>query len=336
MSSINHLSSYNQKVLSDYAEKIGGRIDHLSPREKKSTFSFWESIAGLLPSAKQSGQAIGYAAAVTHGPGISNRSIDFICSRVFETEKTRSWSSWFTSAILGLARPTVAEMAKLTITPKLLPIFQILGVAAGGLTAQGVVALASVLYGRIMNAGNTSYSLADLPAIDQLLTVDKETGRIIDANGNELTEEDLKDIKAMVLRYDTICKFLDSDKDCLDQLLAKFLMIRSDNWEVYYKDGMKITEEDLKVIEDGYNTLMRANPMEKSKAIRGMIKKLSSHPKLEKEGSEIERKYILCEDGTRCTEEGLVVSPEEYQREVGGHEAFLESEVNEFHIVGND
>lgn len=333
MSSINHLSSYNQKVLSDYAEKIGGRIDHLSPQEKKASFSFWDSIASLLPSAKQSGQAVGYAAAVTHGPALSNRSIDFICKRVFETEKSTSWSSWFSSAILGLARPTVAEMAKLTITPKLLPVLQILGVAAGGLTAQGVVALASVLYGRIMNAKDTSFSLANLPSIDQLLAVDKETGRIIDANGNELTEEDLKDIKTQVLRYDTICKFLDSDKDSLDRLLAKFLMIRSDNWEVYYKDGMKVTEDDLKAIEEGYNTLMRANPMEKTKAIRAMIKKLSSHPKVEKQGSEIDRKYIVCQDGTRCTDEGLVVSLEEYERETREHEAFIENEVNDFHVV---
>ncbi len=327
----NSFSGYNQKVLHAYGEKVGGRINNLAPQAPKSSFSLWGSITALLPSSKTTGEAVGYAAAATHGPSLSNKSIDFVCKRVFQAEKSQSWGGWFKSAVLGVARPSVAEMAKLSITPKLVPVLEIIGVGLGGLTAQGTIALISILYGRIMNDKNTKFTLDNLPSVENLLSQDKE-GRIVDANGNEMTEEDLKDIKDTVLRYDTICKFLDTDKKTLDQLLEKFLFLRSDNWDIYYRDGNKVSEEDLKVIEEGCSLLKRSNPMEKTKAIRSMIKRLTAHVAQEPK-EEVEKKYITCNDGTRCTKDGLVVSKEQYDAEVLKQNAEIEKTLQDFYLI---
>lgn len=324
-------SDYNNKILYGMAHDLESKIQNLGPKVDDNS-SFLSYIASYFPSSKTAGRALGYAAATTHGPGFSNGTIDFVAGKIFATaEPAPTFGGWFKSKIMGEAQTMVAESAKLAITPRVLPLLQMLGMNIGGLTAAGSVALFCILYGRIMNGTQSKYTLSSPPPLEELLKL--EGDNIYDANGNRLTERDLADIKKTVLLYNTLSKFIESDKASLDNLLEKFMLIRSDNWEIYYRDGTKVSEKELKVIEKAYERLKGTNPMEKAKGIHKMIKLLAKHDAEAKKLAESRDEFLICEDDVICEKSGVVISKDEYLTRIATKEKELEQMMDDFELI---
>lgn len=332
MSTSNEYSAYNKRILYNYANELENQIGNLGPKPEQGSL-IGSKVSALMPSSKQVGSFIGSSLATTHGAAVTNGTIDFVCKKLFVAEKNDTWTSWFNSTLLGVVRPTIAETAKLMITPKVLPIMQILGGPLGGLTAAGTVALFTILYGRIYGADNNKFSLSNPPPLDKLLERDPLNGTIVDANGNELTTQDLKDIEKTVKKYDTVCKFIDFNKKGLDQLLHKLMLIRSDSADIYYQDGQQVSEEEIRIMEKAYKRLMGTNPMEKAEGIHEMIKLLAKHQAKEDPTNPLLKEYLTCQDGVTCTRDGIVRSQKEIQEISDKREKELQAIIDGFELL---
>lgn len=326
-------SIFNKTILSEYAKSIENKINNLGPRQQEIQEKVSTALTSWLPTPRQFGATMGYAMATTHGPAMSNRVIDFVCSRLFVQETGNTWYSIFRRAVLGIAQPTITETAKLAITPKVLPIIQLIGGSLGGLTAAGTIALIMILYGRAMNTSSGKHTPSNPPKLEELLHIEESTGKVFDANGHHLTKQDISDIREIVLRYDTVCKFVDCDQEKLDQLFRSFLLIRTDNLHYYYQDGTSLTESELECTERCYNQLKGTNPLQKAKSIHATIKLLSKHQGTIPMKSTFELAYVSCEDGVICTREGLVVSQEEYLAQKLCYEQEVQALIDDFKFV---
>ncbi len=281
----------NQAVLREYGVKIGdsfGKQVHLVKGP-----GLWARICSYFPTSQTVGYKAGEHLALTYGAQWSNSAIDFVVRRFFQPEM-RPPSFWdrIKNIMTGITGKTVAETLKLTITPALLPYMTLMTGTAVSVAAPTLICLVSLAYQKAMFDPRKLQQLSKL-SIDQLFTVDAETGRLRDAFGRLMSPEDMKDIFAGAAKYDLICKLIelchqvdqiDADDDALQkktykmvETLAESYMIECSDGQVVFPDGYLCTEEEKEIIRKGMIDLSRINPRQKAKKIRKLIRLLANH-----------------------------------------------------------
>ncbi len=280
----------NQEVLRNYAEEIAESFQ-VQPREQPSYL--WTLIAPYFPTWESAGSNIGRTIAATHGQQWSNATIDFVFRKIFQDE-TKIISRWsyegIKQLISGTAQQTISEVTKLNVTPKALPVITAFCGVAGQITLPLVVTLVGFAYGKVMHSAEGQKSLGSLP-LEQLFTIDPETGLLRNAFGHLLTEKDMKDIFAGTAEYTLIGKLVelcqeidkapegDSEatrKSMIEALLKTYLIERQDG-VVVFPDGTVRTPADKELMDAGLAILTRNNPRHDKKEIRKLIKLLARH-----------------------------------------------------------
>lgn len=267
------LCEKNKQILSNYAGRIYTKITKSDEPHQQVESRLQRVFNSLTPSAYTVGSNIGWAASLTYGSQALNFAIGQLVSHYLPVQQQQS-SSWFGSMSSAAARTeqrVAVESARLALTPQLLPFLTAACTSGGGLTMMGAVALASILYNRILRSPESKYTMNNLPDIDQLLTVNKD-GKIVDANGTEMTMQDLTDIFNTINRYDLTCKLMNAKKEEIEGVLNGYLRDKVTLW-----NGEKISPKNVKKIEEVKNRLMGNNPMDKAKGIKKVIKLLSDN-----------------------------------------------------------
>ncbi|WP_068470212.1 hypothetical protein [Candidatus Protochlamydia phocaeensis] len=281
----------NQAILRQYGEKITQCLNNNKTDEKSN--SIWNSIYSYFPTSQSTGKMVGEHLALTYGSQWSNSAIDTVVSKFFQQEivPVSTWSlAGLKQLVSGATQKTLSETLKLSVTPKALPYITLLTGVTGQVGLPVLVSLVSFAYQRTLGSPEKAKQLEVL-SLNQLFTVDAETGRLRDAFGRLLTEEDMRDIFTGAAEYDLVCKLIQlnqeidkkpeeeiesSAKDML-KTLTKAYRIKREDGVVVFPDGQLRTAEDKKILLDGINILRRVNPRFKTEEIHKLIQLLAGH-----------------------------------------------------------
>lgn len=283
----------NQSVLREYGAKIAGSFGRQVHLIKGP--GLWSRICNFFPSSQTMGYKAGEHLGLTYGAQWSNTTIDFVVRRFFQQETQPpsywSWDGW-KSLFFGATQATLAETLKLTLTPKALPYITLISGTVSAIALPTMICMISLTYQRVMFDPRQLQQLSKL-TLDQLFTIDADTGRLRDAFGRLMSPEDMKDILAGAAKYDLICKLIDlcheiDQKDCeddelqegtkqkLEELIKSYVITRSDG-QFMFPDGFLCTAEEKEIIQQGITDLSRINPCQKGKKIRKFIRVLANH-----------------------------------------------------------
>ncbi|MDP1836787.1 MAG: hypothetical protein Q8K75_12790 [Chlamydiales bacterium] len=285
------LSHNNQQILKAYAQE---QWTNLSLTQQAPDDSFGHLVSSAwsafkekvgLPGAERVGRGLGWAMSQTHGATVSNQVISLICRNLIEPDPharhgggdcgtMRRGLEW----IQGKAEPTFEELAKLAITPKILPLLETLGIAAGGITVPAVIALVSFVGKKILASKNGHEVLQNLPNLGSLVRYDSESNKFYDAAGNTLSDRDIKDIREVIYRYDIAARLMAADRNNIADSLKDYTTLTEDG-QIAYLDGTPISacskdqERLIKVLE----RLEGINPTGRHKGIRKTINLIAKH-----------------------------------------------------------
>lgn len=290
-------TSKNQAVLRQYGEKISNSFEGGQVGKEEST-GLWSRLCGYLPTSKTVGSTIGDRIGTTYGAQWSNSAVQLVVGKFFPqaAQKVSLWSAEGVKRWLsGATETTLAEALKLAITPKALPYISLLTGSAGALALPAAVSLVSFVYRKAMGDPKKLAQLSQL-SLDQLFTIDPETGRLRDAFGRLMSKKDMKDILTGAAKYDMICKLInlcqeidqkDGDDDTLElesqkllRTLVKSYKIKKEDGQVMFLDGHVLSQEEREIIRKGIGDLSRINPCHKTKNIHRLIKVLARHSML--------------------------------------------------------
>lgn len=283
----------NQRILRTYGKETANKMDK---QETPPSLGWWKWIFNQLPTSHTVGYVVGTQLGVTYGAQWSNSVIDLVVSKFFQekVEEKGSWWSWqgIKNVFWGGTEKTVAETLKLTLTPQALPYITIATGVVGSIALPALISLVSFAYQKAMFDPRALRQLSQL-SLDQLFTIDPETGRLRDAFGRLLSSDDMKDILTGAAKYDLICKLIDlchqvDQKDAEDDVLeedtkkllktlVKSYTIKREDGKVMFPDGQLRTPEEKAIIRAGIADLARINPGHKKKNIRKLIKVLAKH-----------------------------------------------------------
>ena len=219
------LSNVNKTVLQKHLiEKCGPAFKNATLKTSDNG-GILSKIFSWLPSAKSTGQLAGYAIAQTHGAEISNGMICMVADFIFPKNeiKQKTYSEAIFNTFFSVAKPTLAETAKIMVTPSILPYVTMACQGVGGLALPAAVSLTMLIVNRILSDPNSKFTPDTLPPLNELITI--KDGKYFDANGNQLMEQDLLDIRVAVNRYDLVCKLLAADQDDIDAIFLDYLQV---------------------------------------------------------------------------------------------------------------
>jgi hypothetical protein len=181
--------------------------------------------------ASQLGVYAGNSVGLTYGSEVSNSVVNFIARKVMGTMNGK---------VLDLA----IGATQMAITPKVLPFLTAFSAAAGGIALPAAVGLVGALYNRLLASGK--YTLETLPSPDQLIRYDNDQKCFFDALGEELGEQELKDLQVLVLEYDLICKILASNKDDVANVVLDSLDFNSEEFQSLKFYEREALEKEIK------------------------------------------------------------------------------------------
>lgn len=283
----------NVVVLRESAGKIancfGRRVQELEAP------GLWNRICNYFPSSQSMGYKAGEALAMTYGASWSNTAIELVVKRVFQPEVPQvSYLSLqgLRGLFFGATHQTLSETLKLTFTPKALPYLAFVSGTLSSIALPTLICLVSIAYQRAMNDMHAVKQISNL-SLNELFTVDAETGRLRDAFGRLLSFRDMKDIFSEAAKYDLICRLIDlcneidrtdGDDDALEneakkmfaKLQTNYVIERSDG-VFMFPDGHQCTDADQGIIREGIEDLSRINPCKKEEKIQRFIELLASH-----------------------------------------------------------
>lgn len=283
----------NQFILRAYGKETA---DNMINQEKPPSLGWWKWITNQLPTSHTVGYVVGTQLGVTYGAQWSNSVIDLVVSKFFQekVEEKGSWWSWqgIKNVFWGGTEKTVAETLKLTLTPQALPYITIATGIAGSIALPALISLVSFAYQKAMFDPRALRQLSKL-SLDQLFTIDPETGRLRDAFGRLLSPDDVKDILTGTAEYDLVCKLIDlchqiDQKDAEDDILeedtkkllktlVKSYTIKREDGKVMFPDGQLRTDEEKAIVRAGIADLARINPRHQKENIQKLIKVLAQH-----------------------------------------------------------
>lgn len=313
------LSSTNKKILSTFMKSIEERLNFNSLEEKSQKgvlSSVWSYISPVLPEAKTVGEFTGQRLALTHGASLSNNTIDYVAGKVF---KPQASSGYFTNMYKSSAKAASAEALKFIITPSLVPILGVLGLHVGGMTAVGLVALASNLMSYYAD-NKEEFSPKDLDRpLEEIFQVDDLGNLKVD--GVVLNEDDINGIRKYVMQYQVANQFYEAEPSEVQAIATNYLFMREDTFDYYYQDGTPISDEELEIIDQALNALSRANPAcEKRKKIKKMVRLFAQHSAKPEKG--LEKGFVKCEDGLYCKRDGSsLMNQKDYEEYAENQEA---------------
>lgn len=192
----------NQLILREIGQAIGENYG-VKPESKKS--NLWSRITSFLPSQETAGKAIGEHIVQTHGQKWSNQTVEFVVSKFFAPQP-KEWSVW--DYFYQVPQQTVTEVAKLTITPKVVPIMTLMAGVGGQIALPLIVSLVGIVYNKVMCNPYQVQQLANME-LNELFTVDPETGGLCDAFGRLLSEKDTHDVLAATAEYHLVAKLIE-------------------------------------------------------------------------------------------------------------------------------
>jgi hypothetical protein len=255
------LSNNNKSVL------MGHLVNQCGPDFKEATLKtsdsgFLAMIFSYFPSSNTTGKLAGFAIAQTHGADITNGLVCRVADLLFpKPQMALTYGESFFNAFSGVAKPTLSETAKIMITPKVLPYIAMACQGVGGLVFPAAVSLTMLIINRVLSDPNSKYTPEKLPDLDQLITV--KDGRYIDANGNALTERDLKDIRVAVNRYDFICKLLAADQEDVEAIFSDYLKVKPTHSDeplnLEFADGKPVSKKEFQKIIIAFERLKSQN-----------------------------------------------------------------------------
>lgn len=313
MSLNNEFSTYNREIIANYSKQLWEGVGSIEIQVDQNSVSnvfhtCMSYLYSLLPGTKTVGETTGMALVKAHGADLNRGVISLAYRNVVGTH---------------LGSGAVIEGMNLAVSPYMLPLLERAGIAVGGLTVPAAIWLCSFLYDRAFSCQERTYTIFDAPEIDKLLTKD-DNGTIRDALGNALGPQDIKFIQKTIARMNVVADLMNADRDHLDSFLEKFMSLRSDNFDLYYRDGTKVSKEDIQVIEKAYDTLKsNSNIQRKSKYIHKMINRLAKHTLFPESNPPLQMGYIRYEDGKISDPSELIVSQEDYERDVADSDAKL-------------
>src|ERR1700730_18106149 len=112
-------------------------------------------------------------------------TIDLVVRLFFQSQtQPASFWSWngIKSLFFGATQVTFAETLKMTLTPKVLPYISLISGTMTAVALPTVICLVSLVYQKAMFDPRKLQQLSNL-SLDQLFTIDPETGRLRDAFG---------------------------------------------------------------------------------------------------------------------------------------------------------
>lgn len=192
----------NQIILREIGQMIGENYG-VKPEPQKS--SLWSQIAQFFPTQETTGKVIGEHIVQTHGQKWSNQTIEFVVSKFFAPQP-KEWSFW--DYFSQVPQQTVTEVAKLAITPKVVPIMTLMAGVGGQIALPLVVSLVGIVYNKVMSNPYQVQQLANLE-LNDLFSIDPETGGLCDAFGRLLTEKDTRDVLAATAEYHLVAKLVE-------------------------------------------------------------------------------------------------------------------------------
>lgn len=265
------LSSVNKQVLEMHLRDKCDPILNTSDNE-----GILSKIFSWLPSSQSTGKLV----AETQSTKITNSMICMITDLIFPKNelKQKSYGEAIFNMFFSVAKPTLTETVKIVVTPTLLPYVTMVCQGIGGLALPAAVSLTTLILNRILSDPNTKYSSNKLPALNQLVIV--KDGKYIDANGNQLMEQDLQDIRVAVNRYDLVCKLLAADKEDIEAVFYDYIKvdatIHSDEpLSLKYADGTEVSAKEQQKIILAFQRLKSQNVTGES--MWKVIKLLADH-----------------------------------------------------------
>lgn len=210
------LSEINRECLINRANEIAKKLMNGGNESKGPGFLAGFGGNNFDKGVTQVGTYTGNALCSTYGAEASNKAVGFVVRKLMGT---------MSGKMLDLA----IGAAQIAVTPKVLPFLTAFSGAAGGIALPAAVGLVGALYNRLLASGK--YTLETLPSPDQLIRYDHKERCFYDALGEELGEQELKDLQVLVLEYDLICKILASDKDNVANVVLDSLDFQSDEYQ---------------------------------------------------------------------------------------------------------
>lgn len=298
----NYLSDYNKDALLDYA---GSLWKEAKLHEEKSN-SVWNTIVSYLPSSRSVGSLLGEWTALTYGAQLSNSTVDFLASKIFN-QPAPSLSYWeiFKNKVTGAAQTTVTGSVKVLVTPGFVKSLSLLGATAGGMTGAALAGTIVYMYHQYLN---NAKGLAKLQALslDQLIKV-SESGQLIDAFGRELSANDIKMMQRLISKYNLITLLSRQERDKVSGFLFdNYLIEKEGAW--FYANGKQVGEQDkqaiLLFIEELNTSLPPGiNKTNLSHVIHLLTLNLPTFDSLDNQSAD---HYMMqCEDGEYCLKRPL-------------------------------
>ncbi|MBA2368520.1 MAG: hypothetical protein H0V82_05800 [Candidatus Protochlamydia sp.] len=225
------LSDINKEYLTKRANEIAQKL--MNGGDELQGPGLLAKFAGnnLDKGATQLGVYTGNTLGLTYGAEVSNHAVGFVVRKVMGTMNGK---------MLDLA----IGAAQIAVTPKVLPFLTAFSAATGGIALPVAVGLVSALYNRLLSSGK--YTLETLPSPDQLIRYDNEQKCFFDALGEELGEQELKDLQVLVLEYDLICKILASNKDDVANVMLDALDFNSAEFKDLKNYEKEALEKEIK------------------------------------------------------------------------------------------
>lgn len=210
------LSDRNREFLEERLNTIANTIMKGGEEEQGyfSEFIRRYSNKGATQIGTQAGNLIG----ATYGTGIVNASIDKVVL-----------------AILGSSiNPRMIDMTangfKILLTSKIAPGLTALSGAAGGIALPAAIAIVIKIYSGLL--ASKKCTLATLPPVDQLIRFDSTGRKFFDALGQELDDQDLKNLQLLVTEFDLISKILASaDRNEIGEILYQAFNFDSEEFK---------------------------------------------------------------------------------------------------------
>ena len=257
------LSQPNREILKDHLVKKCGSAFSEATAKAAQPSMLETLIAAVLPSSRTAGRGVGYAIAVTHGAEVSNGLISYVADRLLpeKIDKPKTWGETIFNGFVQTANPTIEETAKLMLTPKLLPLVTVFSQGAGGLLLPAAVSLVTMLVNKLLSDPNSKFTPDNLPPFDQLLKY--KDGEYFDANGEKLSRQDMKDLSQSVVRYNLVCELLTANREDVSPILSRYIkdtVTEDGKLQAVYADGTKVSEKEVKHIEEAFDRLRGVNP----------------------------------------------------------------------------